>query len=537
MSRTNSASTDDWDEVPSWFYDIQTTVEINPSPPQSPNSPPNLDNIISPEGLPPPTQSPGSTIQSQKSQLHSQILDHLHELVPQSQYNTLDISSTINSTLPNFSLPIDLTQDDINIPSSTFCSTIDNTVSINPASLQQQLDHALKRINHLSRTLDRAEADTTILENKVESLEHQLSLAKVRETALSSENSTLKKKLEAAPQSEISALKLHNKALQDALNKANAKHNRFADDTNQRLTKAKGEPPLKISENQKSKNYKFTYKQKRHKKQTFLESEAKIKNEVHKYGATLLQLSKMLKEAAPEKYAEYWASLSKTIVPLLVGRFELSSASLQIPLRKSFHHMLIHLNDLPVPLVRAVGSFLSSLLSRIDNELPTAQLITKILASPVQSPSSPSTPKTSSSQNQIIQTLNQQHAAILDTLTQLSTIKIDWATLPTTTLKTTLSIQTRNMLDTFLLSIDNRLQEHIFQMKGLLSAAININGGCLQAIVSTGVKSRREFENLLTSLTNEDDKHFATKKQMQDLLVDFRRLAGFPCTIPGCITC
>ena len=74
----------------------------------------------------------------------------------------------------------------------------------------------------------------------MESLEHQLSLAKVRETALSSENSTLKEKLEAAPQSEISALRLHNKALQDALNKANAKHTRLADDMTLHINKTQG---------------------------------------------------------------------------------------------------------------------------------------------------------------------------------------------------------------------------------------------------------------------------------------------------------
>ena len=154
-----------------------------------------------------------------------------------SQYDTLDISlSTANS----FSLPIDISQEVANVPSSTFCSTINSTVTINPVNIQKQLDNAIKRISHLSRCLDRAESETAILENKVESLENQLSLSKVRETALSSEVSSLKKSLEAAPQSEISALRLHNKALQDALNKANTKHTRSSDTMNARLTKAKG---------------------------------------------------------------------------------------------------------------------------------------------------------------------------------------------------------------------------------------------------------------------------------------------------------
>ena len=89
------------------------------------------------------------------------------------------------------------------------------------------------------------------------------------------------------------------------------------------------------------------------------------------------------------------------------------------------------------------------------------------------------------------------------------------------------------MLDTFLLSVDNRLHDHIFKMKSILAAAININGRCFSAVKSSGMKSRREFEALLTSLTREDDQHFALKKQLQDLLVDFRVAAGLPSTVPN----
>ena len=182
------------------------------------------------------------------------------------------------------------------------------------------------------------------------------------------------------------------------------------------------------------------------------------------------------------------------------------------------------MEDIPQPLIRAVGGFLSCLLNRIDNELPTSRLISKILAEPTQIYTPPGT--SGPDKAQILYLLNQQHTAILSTLAKLSQISINWTTLPTSILQKTLSTQTRNMLDSFLLSIDNRLHDHIFRMKHLLSAAININGGCTTAIISSGLKSRKEFEALLTSLTHEDDNHFATKKQLQDLLVDFRRIAG-----------
>ena len=257
---------------------------------------------------------------------------------------------------------------------------------------------------------------------------------------------------------------------------------------------------------------------------------------MQKYGAALLVLRRKVKELSPNQHEDIWKGLDKdTLVPLLVGRFELSAVSVEVPLRKAFHNMLIHLNELPIPLIKAVGAFLSCLLFNIDRELPTSQLISKLLAEPVQVPASP--PQSTSDRTQVIQLLNKQHAAILATLTQLSNIKINWTNLPNTYLKTALSAQTRNMLDSFLLSIDNRLQDHIFKMKSLLGAAININGGCLSTFISSGLKSRKEFESLLTSFTNEDDKHFATKKQMQDLLVDFRRIAGLSCSVQGCITC
>ena len=231
-----------------------------------------------------------------------------------------------------------------------------------------------------------------------------------------------------------------------------------------------------------------------------------------------------LRQLSPNDHEEIWNKLKHPIEPLLVGRFELSTTSLDVPLRKVFHHMLIHMEDLPQPLIRAVGGFLSCLLNRIDNELPTTRLIARVLAEPTQISTPPGT--SGPDKAQLIYLLNQQHTAILSTLSKLTHVTINWTALPTSALKSTLSAQTRNMLDSFLLSIDNRLHDHIFRMKALLSAAININGSCLSAIISSGIKTRKEFEALLTSLTHEDDNHFAMKKQLQDLLIDFRRVAG-----------
>ena len=154
-----------------------------------------------------------------------------------SQYESLNISfGTANS----FSLPIDLPQDDARHPSSTFCSSVNSTVTINPAAIQKHLDSALKRIAHLSQSLDQAESDNHILENRVDSLNHQLSLSKLKEEALSSENTTLKQKLEAAPPSEITSLKNQLAALQRALDRQISKHNQYADTMSVKLATAKG---------------------------------------------------------------------------------------------------------------------------------------------------------------------------------------------------------------------------------------------------------------------------------------------------------
>ena len=154
-----------------------------------------------------------------------------------SQYDTLSLSfGNANS----FDLPIDLSHDDARPPSSTFCSTVDSTVTISPSALQKHLDSALKRIAHLSQSLDRAESDNHILENRVDSLNHQLSLANLKEEALTSENASLKKSLEEAPPSELLSLKNQLDALQRALDRQISKHNAYADTMAAKLATAKG---------------------------------------------------------------------------------------------------------------------------------------------------------------------------------------------------------------------------------------------------------------------------------------------------------
>ena len=80
MSRNNSASVDDWDEIPSWFYNVRPTNERQttadpPSPPQSPNST-MLDSILSPAGLPPISPSPGlNTKLNAKTKSKTKILE------------------------------------------------------------------------------------------------------------------------------------------------------------------------------------------------------------------------------------------------------------------------------------------------------------------------------------------------------------------------------------------------------------------------------------------------------------------------------
>ena len=141
---------------------------------------------------------------------------------------------------------MDLSQDDRRHPSSTFCASVDSTVTINPASLQKHLDSALKRISHLSQSLDRAEADNNILESRVDSLAHQLSLAELTGKTLSAENAELKRSLEEAPPSELTSLQNQVKALQHALDCQIAKHTKFADKMTARLTSAKGTPRFSL---------------------------------------------------------------------------------------------------------------------------------------------------------------------------------------------------------------------------------------------------------------------------------------------------
>ena len=434
--------------------------------------------------------------------------------MPHSQFDT-DLSLSFGAA-NSFSLPIDLSQEGTRPHSSTFCATVETTVSINPVALQKQLDSALKRIAHLSQSLDRAETDNNILESRVDSLSHQLTLAKLKEESLQDEITSLKKSLEEAPPSEITSLQNQLKALQHALNCQSSKHTKYVDNMKSKLANATGlffSFPNLLYLN------------------IFLEVASKATREAQRYGAVLVCLRSKLRELSPDAHHEIWNKLKHTLTPLLVGRFEMSAMSQDIPLRKQFHNMLLHLPDLPPPLVKAVGSFMSTLLQRVDEELPTTRLVSRLLSNP---PPLPPTPPTCSTvdRGQIIDLLNKQHSAIMSTLSALQSCTINWTSLPLTTVKTTLSAQTRNMLDSFLLSVDNRLHDHVFKMKSVLAAAININGSCLSAIKSSGFKSRKEFEALLTSLTREDDQHFALKKQLADLLIDFRITAGIPQLLP-----
>ena len=165
--------------------------------------------------------------------------------MPHSQFDT-DLSLSFGAA-NSFSLPIDLSQEGARPHSSTFCATVDTTVSINPVALQKQLDSALKRISHLSQSLDRAETDNNILESRVDSLSHQLTLAKLKEESLQDEITTLKKTLEEAPPSEITSLQNQLKALQHALNCQSSKHTKYVDNMKAKLANATGLPNLTSS--------------------------------------------------------------------------------------------------------------------------------------------------------------------------------------------------------------------------------------------------------------------------------------------------
>ena len=96
-----------------------------------------------------------------------------------------------------------------------------------------------------------------------------------------------------------------------------------------------------------------------------------------------------LRELSPNDHHVVWQQVRHAIEPLLIGRFELSSLSHEKPLRKLFQHVLLHLADLPNHLVKAIGAFLSTLVQRVDNELPTARLISRLLATPPPSLTTP----------------------------------------------------------------------------------------------------------------------------------------------------
>ena len=116
-----------------------------------------------------------------------------------------------------------------------------------------------------------------------------------------------------------------------------------------------------------------------------------------------------------------------------------------------------------------------------------------------------------------------QHNALVDTCSQLDLIRLEWAHLPADPLRHTLSAQSRNMTVQFWMSLDNRVKIALFKIKQTLAGGFHLNCMLQQALLSDGLRSRRELENLLAKFLKENEQHFRQNAQFTELLEEFRK--------------
>ena len=249
--------------------------------------------------------------------------------------------------------------------------------------------------------------------------------------------------------------------------------------------------------------------------------------EAQNYGAALLRLRAKLRDALPEEHEAIWASVKHNLIPTLTARFELSSASKTQPIRQSFHNMLLAIKDIPIDARKAIGSFLSKMLANIEDEGPSVAYMKKMCHPHAYDNCANMDPAKLTDRQRLLRALSKQHNELIETCAQIDKISLKWTVLPSEPLRTALSAQSRNMNLQFWLTLGNRVQMALFNAKNYLSSGFHINYFVQQALLSEGLKSRRELEALLATFVNEGESHFRNHAQFGELLSEFRKTCTF----------